>query len=68
MPPLPAALVFWSAVLAAIVAQVMILRSTWRVLRAVAPRSLAREWAFALAPAIALAAVLVLSWRRAMLG
>lgn len=66
MPPLLAALLFWSAVVAAIVAQVMILRSTRRVLRAGGPRASGLEWAFALLPALALAAVLVLSWRAAM--
>lgn len=66
MPPLVAALIFWSAVLAAVVAQVMILRSTRRVLRTATPRSPALEWAFAIAPAIALAAILALSWRATM--
>jgi hypothetical protein len=66
MPPILAALLFWSALLAAVVAQVMILRSTRRVLRAGAPRTPGLEWAFALLPALALAAVLVLSWRAAM--
>jgi hypothetical protein len=66
LPPILAAILFWSAIIAAIVAQGMILRSTRRVLRSVTPRSPALEWAFALAPALALAAVLVLSWRAAM--
>jgi hypothetical protein len=66
MPPTLAAVLFWSALLAAVIAQVMILRSTGRVLRTAAPQALAKEWAFALIPAIALAAVLVLSWRAAM--
>jgi hypothetical protein len=66
MPPILAALLFWSAVAAAVVAQVMILRSTRRILRATSPRTLGLEWAFALVPALALAAVLVLSWRAAM--
>jgi hypothetical protein len=65
-PPILAAILFWSAILAAIVAQVMILRSTRRVLHAAAPRRPALEWAFALGPAVALAAVLFLSWRAAM--
>ena len=68
MPPLLAAILFWSAVLAAIVAQAMILRSTRRVLRAAPPRSPLLEWAFAVAAAVALVAVLVLSWRAAMGG
>lgn len=57
---------FWLAVAAAIVAQVMILRSTARVLRAAAPRRPSVEWAFAVGPALVLALVLALSWRAAM--
>lgn len=59
-------LTFWTALLAALVAQVMILRSTRRVLAAAAPRRPALEWAFALVPAAALVLVLALSWRAAM--
>lgn len=66
LPPILVAILFWSAILAAVVAQVMILRSTRRVLQAATPRSPALEWAFALVPAITLAAVLFLSWRAAM--
>ena len=63
--PLIAAL-FWIAVLAAVVAQVMILRSTARVLRAVAPARPALEWSFAILPALVLVLVLALSWRATM--
>lgn len=63
--PLVAAL-FWIAVVAVVVAQVMILRSTTRVLRAVTPKRLALEWGFAILPAVVLAFVLVLSWRATM--
>ena len=63
--PLVAAL-FWSAVVAAVAAQVMILRSTARVLRAVAPARPALEWGFAILPALVLALVLALSWRATM--
>ncbi len=66
MPAALATALFWIAVLAAVVAQLMILRSTARVLRAAAPRRPLVEWAFALGPALALALVLVLSWRAAM--
>ncbi len=57
-------ILFWAALAAALIAQGMILASTRRVLRAAPPRSLLLEWAFALAPALALAFVLFLSWRR----
>jgi hypothetical protein len=66
---MPAALIaalFWTAVVAVIVAQVMILRSSARVLRAATPAHPALEWAFAVGPALVLALVLVLSWRAAM--
>lgn len=66
MPGPLLAVVFWSAVLAVVVSQVMILRSSARVLKAAAPRNSAIEWAFAVGPAIALVFVLVLSWRAAM--
>lgn len=59
-------LTFWTALVAAIVSQVMILRSTRRVLAAAAPGRPALEWAFALVPAAALFLVLLLSWRAAM--
>ena len=63
--PLIAAL-FWIAVVAAVVAQVMILRSTTRVLRAVAPARPALEWGFAILPSLVLVLVLALSWRATM--
>jgi len=54
---------FWAAILAALVAQLRILQSTRRVLAAA--RS-AREWGFALVPAVALVLTLVLAWRAAV--
>ncbi len=63
MPAPMIAAVFWIAVVAAVVAQGMILRSTTRVLRAVAPARPALEWSFAIAPALILALVLVFAWR-----
>ncbi len=66
MPGLLLAFVFWSAVLAVVVSQVMILRSSARVLRTAAHRNVAVEWVFAVGPALALAAVLAFSWRAAM--
>lgn len=66
MPASLIALLFWTAALAVVVAQVMILRSTARVLRAAAPTRPALEWFFAVGPAVVLALVLVLSWRATM--
>ena len=63
--PFVAAL-FWTAVVAVVGAQVMILRSTTRVLRAVAPSRPALEWALAIVPALVLVLVLALSWRATM--
>lgn len=66
---MPAALIaalFWTAVVAVVVAQVMILRSTARVLRAATPARPVLEWAFAVGPALVLALVLVLSWQATM--
>ena len=63
MPSSLIAVVFWVAVAADCLAQVMILRSTRRVLRAAAPARPALEWAFALVPALVLVVVLVASWR-----
>jgi hypothetical protein len=60
MPSLLIAIVFWAAVAAVLLAQVMILRSTRRVLRAAAPARPALEWGFALV------IVLVASWRAAV--
>lgn len=65
MPPFLAALLLWGAAAAAVTGQVMILRSSRRVLkRTDAPRPIA-EWAFAIGPALVLAIVLVLSWQAA---
>jgi len=66
VPATLVALVFWTAIVAVVVAQVMILRSTTRVLRSAAPERPVREWSFAIGPALVLALVLFLSWRAAM--
>ena len=63
--PLVAAL-FWIAIVAVVVSQVMILRSTTRVLRAVPPARPALEWGFAILPAVVLALVLGLTWHATM--
>ena len=71
LPVTVANLLFWLAAGAVVVAQVMILRSTFRVLRApppeaapgAPPRGRLLEWIFAIGPALALAALLALSWR-----
>jgi cytochrome b561 len=66
MPAVLIAVLFWSAVVAVVVAQAMILRSTSRVLRAAAPERPAFEWGFAVGPALVLVVVLALSWRATM--
>jgi hypothetical protein len=66
MPSLLAAALFWIAAVSAVVAQVMILRSTRRALRAGGGRSPVLEWGFAIAPALALGLLLAFSWRAAM--
>ena len=57
---------FWAAVLAVIVAQVMILRSTARAWRGAGTAAPFTEKLFAVGPALVLVAVLWLSWRAAM--
>ncbi|MHB1311962.1 MAG: hypothetical protein ACYC3L_08080 [Gemmatimonadaceae bacterium] len=58
--------VFWIAAALVIIAQVMILRSTVRALRAPsAPAGRDIEWAYAVVPAIVLALVLVATWQAA---
>lgn len=66
MPATFVAALFWTAIVAVIVAQVMILRSSARALRAAPPARPALEWAFAVGPALVLALVLALSWRATM--
>lgn len=65
MPSWFATALFWTAALSVVVAQVMILRSTARALRALASRPPLLEWGFAVAPALVLALLLVLTWRAA---
>ena len=66
MPAPLLAVVLWTCILAAAVAQVMILRSTARTLRRAQLARPFREWAFAIVPALVLVLVLFLSWRAAM--
>ncbi len=66
MPASLIALLFWSCALAVVVAQVMILRSSARVLRQGALPRPVLEWGFAVGPALVLALVLFLSWRATM--
>lgn len=66
MPAVLVAVLFWSAAAAVVVAQLMILRSSARVLRAAAPERPVLEWTFAVGPALVLALVLFLSWRATM--
>jgi hypothetical protein len=66
MPSLLATALFWIAAASAVVAQVMILRSTRRAMRAGGGRSPVLEWGFAIAPAVALGLLLAFSWRAAM--
>lgn len=65
MPPLLAALLLWGAAAAAVTGQVMILRSSRRVLTRTDARRPIAEWAFAIGPALVLALVLVLTWQAA---
>ena len=55
---------FWVAVLAIVIAQIAILRSTVRAMRAgTAAVRTPREWAFAVGPALALVALLFFTWQ-----
>ena len=65
MSPYLAAAVLWGALAAAVTGQVMILRSSRRILRAGTDRRPLVEWAFAVGPALVLAVVLVLTWQSA---
>lgn len=58
-------LLFWSCAGAVVLAQLMILRSTWRAWKlggARSARTAVAEWSFAVVPALAIFAVLWLSW------
>lgn len=55
-------ILFWICAAAVVAAQAMILRSTVRAWRLGGARAVRAEWAFAVIPAVALAAVLWLSW------
>lgn len=65
MPSPVLTVLFWLAVLAAVVAQGMILRSTVRAWRAGGAPVPASERVFAFGPAVVLVVVLWLSWREA---
>jgi hypothetical protein len=58
---------FWTCAVLIVVSQLMILRSTRRAQRGLggAARTGALEWAFAIGPAIALAVLLLATWRAA---
>lgn len=66
MPASVVALLFWTCAVAAVVAQVMILRSSARVLRRERPARPLLEWGFAVGPALVLALVLAIAWRAMM--
>lgn len=53
---------FWICAVAVAASQAMILRSTFRAWRTGGTRTASSEWVFAVVPAVALAAVLYLSW------
>ena len=63
MPAPLAYVLFGLAALAIVLAEGMILRSTARALRPLGVRAAALEWVYAIVPALALAAALVLTWR-----
>lgn len=65
MPEFLPTLLFWSAALAIVLGQVMILRSTARAWRLAGARVPVMERVWAWLPALALAAVLYFSWRMA---
>lgn len=65
MPSLFMTVLFWVAVGAALVAQVMILRSTARAWRGGGAAAPVTERVFAFGPALILVVVLWLSWREA---
>ena len=63
MPTPIAEFLFWTAAAVIVVAQILILRSTRRGMKLGPPGSgSAREWAFAILPAICLAGLLVWTW------
>lgn len=63
MPSAIAEFLFWAAAAVIVVAQFFILRSTRRGMKLGPPGSgSAREWAFAILPALCLAGLLVWTW------
>jgi hypothetical protein len=65
--PLPLPSVFWIATALVIIGQMMILRSTVRAMRGASSKRARRgiEWSYAIVPVVALALVLVATWRAA---
>ncbi len=62
---MPSTTLFWIATALVAVGQVMILRSTVRAMRGAASARARRgvEWSYAIVPVVALALVLVATWR-----
>ncbi|MDH5234899.1 MAG: hypothetical protein OEW77_08045 [Gemmatimonadota bacterium] len=65
MPSLLAAALLWGAVAAALAGQVMILRSSRRVIGRTPGARRPIEWLFAIGPAVVLVVVLILTWHAA---
>ena len=65
--PLPLPLLFWIATALVVIGQLMILRSTVRAMRGASSERARRgiEWSYAIVPVVALALVLVATWRAA---
>ncbi|MEK7240000.1 MAG: hypothetical protein AAB224_05385 [Gemmatimonadota bacterium] len=65
--PLPLPSVFWIATTLVVIGQLMILRSTVRAMRGASSERARRgiEWSYAIVPVVALALVLVATWRAA---
>ncbi len=63
--PVPVPLLFWICITLVVVAQLLILRSTVRAMRASSSASARRtiEWAYAVVPMVVLAVVLVATWQ-----
>ena len=63
--PLPLPSLFWIATALVVIGQLMILRSTVRAMRGASSERARRgiEWSYAIVPVVALALVLVATWR-----
>lgn len=64
---MPTSTLFWIATALVVIGQLMILRSTVRAMRGAASARARRgiEWSYAIVPVVALALVLVATWRAA---